>query len=366
VELINATRMIAGYTMGVEPSGRELLVVVVKGTFALPKLGEQVRLHDEQVPLVMADTFTGEPGSSAPMYEVDFAPRKHACDVLLLGSAYAPAGRAVTRRQVGLHIGPIDKICGVVGDRVWEAGLGGIRTSQAQRFERMPLSYDRAFGGVDQASDDPSEHDAYLCNPVGLGYHKQLKAAWVDGKPLPNIEAPGQMVSAPTGRYAPMAFGPVGRGWAQRACHAGTYDQAWLDNECPFLPRDFDERYYQAAPADQQLPIPQSPLDITLTGLTPDGLRHFTLPHFSAPVHVFAKKGAREDCVASLDTIVLEPDHERFTLTWRMTRPLERDMFELAQVLVGWRQRTWWASREQVIMPGSDAALDLQTAVGPP
>ena len=62
MELINATRMVAGYNMGLESSGRELLVVVIKGTFVLPKPGEQVRLHDEQLPLIMADTFTGEPG----------------------------------------------------------------------------------------------------------------------------------------------------------------------------------------------------------------------------------------------------------------------------------------------------------------
>ena len=88
VELINATRMTVGYTMGVEPSGRELLVVVIKGTFALPKPGEEVRLHETQLPLVMADTFTGEPGLSSPVYEADFAPRKPMCDVLLIGSAH--------------------------------------------------------------------------------------------------------------------------------------------------------------------------------------------------------------------------------------------------------------------------------------
>ena len=54
--------------MGMEPSGRELLVVVVKGTFHLPKSGEEVRLHEQQVPLIMADTFTGDPGFSAPYY----------------------------------------------------------------------------------------------------------------------------------------------------------------------------------------------------------------------------------------------------------------------------------------------------------
>jgi len=54
--------MVAGCTMGLEVSGRELLVIVIKGTFVLPKNGEPVRLADEQLPLIMADTFAGEPG----------------------------------------------------------------------------------------------------------------------------------------------------------------------------------------------------------------------------------------------------------------------------------------------------------------
>lgn len=63
MELIDATRMVAGSTMGTEPSGRESLVVVVvvvvlRGTFRLPAPGEPVRLADAQLPLVMADTFT--------------------------------------------------------------------------------------------------------------------------------------------------------------------------------------------------------------------------------------------------------------------------------------------------------------------
>jgi len=37
------------------------------------------------------------------------------------------------------------------------------------------------------------------------------------------------------------------------------------------------------------------------------------LPHFDAPVHVFPKRGEREDLSATLDTIVFEPDHERLT-----------------------------------------------------
>ena len=36
MELINATRMAAGYNMGLEPSGRELLVVVIKAPSCCP------------------------------------------------------------------------------------------------------------------------------------------------------------------------------------------------------------------------------------------------------------------------------------------------------------------------------------------
>jgi hypothetical protein len=85
MELLNSTRMQAGYTMGMRPDGRELLVVVVKGTFEIPKGAEEPKPAEEQVPLVEADTFTGEPGLSAPVYESDYAPVKQRCDVLLLG-----------------------------------------------------------------------------------------------------------------------------------------------------------------------------------------------------------------------------------------------------------------------------------------
>jgi hypothetical protein len=351
MELINATRMTAGYNMGLEPSGRELLVVVIKGTFVLPAQGEPVRLHEQQLPLVLADTFSGEPGFSAPLHEVDFAPRKPACDVLLNGSAYAPPGRAVTRTRVGLQLGPISKFFDVVGPRVWLAQAGTVHASQPQPFARLPLSYDVAFGGLDNESPDPADHDAYAANPAGQGFRRQLKSANLHGRPLPNTEVPGQPVSSPTGAYAPMAFGPLGRGWPQRARYAGTYDQTWLDDHFPFLPPDFDERYYQAAPADQQMPHPQQPLPVRLTNLTPDGLREFTLPYFEAPIHVFPKRGPREDFVARLDTIHFEPDLDRFTMSWRIARPLKKNLHEIAQVLVGRKGPEWWQQREKVAFP---------------
>jgi hypothetical protein len=351
VEFINATRMQAGYTLGVDPSGREALVVVIKGTFVLPRPGEPAQLHEEQMPLVMADTFSGDPGFSAPVYEVDFALRKNACDVLLVGSACAAEGRPVTRTSVGLRVGTMTKSFDVIGDRVWQAAVTGIRASEPQPFVRMPISYDVAFGGADRESEDPAEHDAFLPNPVGRGYRKHLRNAWVDGRPLPNTEEAGQPVRWPADRYRPMAFGPVGRGWVGRREYAGTYDQQWVDEGFPFLPADFDERYFQAAPPDQQLPLPQQPLEVVLDKLTMDGQRRFTLPHFEAPVYVFPRRAPRVETAAKLDTIVFEPDQERFTMVWRMTHPLKKNMFELAQVMVGRKGRAWWQRRDEMAFP---------------
>ena len=352
MELINATRMVAGYNMGIEPSGRELLVVVIKGTFHLPRTpGEPLRLTEEQLPLIMADTFTGEPGYSAPFYEVDFAPRKKRVDVLLNGSAYAPGGKAATRVAVGLRINGKVKTFAVVGDRHWRNGATGVTASAPEPFTVMPITYDRAYGGVDNKHEDPAKHAAYMRNPVGRGFHKHLKSEWVDGAPLPNTEESNRPVASTDDDYAPMSFGPIGRGWEPRYRYAGTYDDKWLADHFPFLPPDFDEQYYQAAPLDQQFDGPLGGQEVVLSNLTPDGRRSFTLPVFEAPVHVFPKRGEREDFKASLDTLVLEPDQERLTMTWRVCRPLKKNMFEIAQVLVGKKGKEWWQQREEVAFP---------------
>ena len=348
MELINATRMVAGYNMGLDPSGRVLLVVVIKGTFVLPRNGEAVRLADEQMPLALADTYTGEPGFSAPQFEVDYAPRKPACDVLLMGHARAPAGTQVTRLRAGLRVGPMEKVLDVVGDRVWQAGLTGIKASAPKHFTEMPVTYDRAFGGADRHSEDPAEHDAYPANPVGRGWHKHLKNAWVDGQALPNSEEVGKPVTFPSDKYQPMALGPVGRAWPQRACYAGTYDQHWQDEVFPFLPRDFDERYYQAAPENQRLPHPKGPMEVVMEGFCSDGTRRFALPYLDPPVQVYPRRGDGESLVGCLDTIAFEPDLNRFTMAWRVARPLRAGLHEIAQVVVGTKGRQWWQQRERI------------------
>ncbi|PVV17440.1 MAG: hypothetical protein B6D78_01680 [gamma proteobacterium symbiont of Ctena orbiculata] len=346
MELLNATPMPAGYTMSMLPDGHELLVIVVKGTFKIPERGGQPDYIEPQKQLVEADVYTGEPGFSAPLYELDYAPFKRHCDVLLAGSAYAPRDKPTSRVEVTLRLGPLFKSFAVCGDRFWESGNIAIRPGYSGIFDRMPISYDRAFGGVDNYHDNENKHSAFMKNPVGKGYHQQLGRSFVNGSPMPNTEELQRPVSMPNGNYAPMSFGPLGRCWQPRLQLAGTIDQDWVENIYPLPPADFDAGYFQAAPADQQIPYPQGGERVFLGNLTPEGSTSFTLPELDVPVVFFYKKGESVKKKAVMDTIVLEPDQGLFTITWRAFTPLKENILEIPQVLVGRKSRGWWRARE--------------------
>jgi hypothetical protein len=350
MNLINATKMQAGYTMGIQPDGRELLVVVVKGTFAFPQDEKlEPKLADEQAPLVMTDVFTGEPGFSAPLYENDFAPRKPKCDVLLNGSAYAPGGKPSERVPVSLRVGSWSKSFDVVGNRVWQAGALYIAVSKPEPFTVMPISYNNAWGGVDKSQEDPLKYRYYPLNHAGVGFHEYTSAKYMDGKPLPNTEERSNKTSNPKGSYKPMAFGPVGRAWQPRPKLAGTYDKNWLDNKFPFLPDDFKDEYYQAASADQWTDYVKGGEGVELINLTPTSRTSFKLPKKTIPFEFFYKDGGMKKMPGIIDTLLIEPDLTRFTMTWRCTTPLRKNIHEIKCVVAGTKGHSWY--REQRLRP---------------
>ncbi len=352
MNLSNATKLEAGYTMGVQPDGRELLVVVAKGTFTIPASGNEPKLADEQVPLVMTDEFSGEPGFSAPLSEIDYAPHKPKCDVLLNGSAYAPGEKPAERVTVSIRVGDWSKSFDVVGNRTWKAGLLQTSHTGPEPFTAMPISYNNAFGGIDKAKSD-SESDQYcLDNHVGIGFNTHASPNDWQETPLPNTEETGRPITSPTGTYRPMALGPIGRAWQQRVQYAGTYDQNWLDNVFPFLPADFREEYYQAAPADQWIEYVQGGEQVELTNLTPSGSASFMLPTIRVPVDFFRKDGEQVSMIANNDTVVFEPDEGRFTISCRATLPLKKNIHEMSRVVVGSPPRSWYED-EGLLAPRS-------------
>ena len=336
MQLDNTTPFAAGYTLGIEPSGREHLVVAIKGTFTIPeRAGDTARLAPAQAPLVMADEFWGEPGFSATRYEVDFALRKPRCDVLLNGSAYAPDGRPTERVQVGLQLGSMRKSFTVVGDRLWTGTSAGPRPGPPAPFVTMPITYDRAFGGMDPIDPDETRRSAYMANPIGRGFHEARHGLAIVGRPVPNTEETHDPIELPWGNYRPMSFGAIGRNFAERVARAGTYDDKWLADVAPFLPADFDDRYYQAAPADQQIDYPTGGDEVVLMGLTPEGHRRFRLPEVEVPVTVLRRRASPLETMARADTCLIEPDLNRMVIVWRQDVALERDIFEIEAVHVG-------------------------------
>jgi hypothetical protein len=344
MKLVNATKMPAAYTLGMTPDGRESLVAVVKGTFTIPaQPDDKPVLAEEQVPLVTADQFTGEPGFSATLYETDFAPRKLRCDVLLNGSAYAPGGKPAERVQVTMQVGTLSKTFNVVGNRKYKAGALYIAVSDPEPFTVLPISYDNAFGGVDRTDENPAKHRVYPLNFAGVGFHADTSSKLLNDKPLPNTEEIGRAVSKPGGNYTPMAFGAVGRAWQPRPKWAGTYDQKWLDENFPFLPRDFDDRYFQSAPQDQQMDYPQGGEEVVLTNLTPRGRATFRLPRrLDLPIVFFRRDGSIQHTAAIVDTLIFEPDQKRFLIVWRSSLPLKRNIFEVPQIVTGRMSRGWY------------------------
>jgi hypothetical protein len=142
-----------------------------------------------------------------------------------------------------------------------------------------------------------------------------------------------------------MAFGSIGRQWAPRFRHAGTYDQHWLDHEAPFWPSDFRHDYFQSAPQDQQLPYPVGGEPLVLRNLTPEGYFEARLPKVEMPILFLPHTAPAQELQGVLDTILIEPDLGRICMTWRARFHPHRDCFDLRQVIAGESMRRWRQTR---------------------
>jgi len=329
----NTTGLQAGLTVSTDKDGRDHCVVVVKGTFIIESDGKATAA-EEQEPFVYADAHYGDPGTTSIKYECEFAPFKPRTDVLVNGHAYAPQGKPVKEMIVSLEIGRTKKDVRVVGDRKWEGGLLGLTPSSPTPFVKMPLVYDRAFGGSDHTHENPKKQGTELRNPAGVGFHKNSDTKVIKGTPLPNLEDPRHPIRNWSDAPSPMGFGHLGRGWQARIKFAGTYDEQWLKDRFPFLPADFDQQYFQAAPSDQQVPYLRGGEVVRCLNMTESGALVFAVPEVEAPV-VFRFRDREVKPDVKLDTLLIEPDQPRILLTWRTSVPLGRKLNALREILVG-------------------------------
>lgn len=315
-QLDNNSPLAAELTLLPDPRGVETLYITVKGCFDL-----QGELLAEQPAVARADSYLGQPGRSSLSWPGEVHPSKPATDVLLLGQAHAPGKEPVTELDVSLTVGPLRKQLRVVGDRTWVAGPSGLEPTPPRPFVTMPLTWERAFGGPTVAA-----------NPVGLGSTGDLPPQELQGAALPNLEHPETPVAQSLDAAEPACFAPVAPGWSPRAELAGTYDEQWRRTRAPYLPEDFDPRFFNLAPTGL---VAQGHLQggepVELINLAPSPTLRLALPRLTPRLRV-ELAGGQEQPAARLETVVLEPDAGRVCLVWRGALPCDKQPLKLGRV----------------------------------
>ncbi|HEV8263939.1 MAG TPA: DUF2169 domain-containing protein [Gemmatimonadales bacterium] len=306
--------------------GIDTLFAVVKATLLL---GERLSLAEKQLPVTLSDEYHGEPGKSSIKNPSNVSLTKPATDVLLLGTAYPPRGRPVTQMDVSLKAGPLRKTIRVFGDRVWEKRGVVPSMSNPAPFESMPLIWERAYGGLDHKG---KELRAEVRNPVGRGYHSKDGEKDLNGSPLPNLEDPADLLTSWKQSPTPACFAPICGHWEPRLSFAGTYDERWQQERAPYLPTDFDSRFFQLAPPGLITAGYLKPGEwIEAYGVTPSGSLRVQLPPVRIAV-TYVVDGAAQLVPADLDTVLIEPDQNRLSLVWRTALRCDKKALRVNEV----------------------------------
>src|SRR5262245_6014829 len=112
---------------------RPIVVTLVKATFDFD-LDGAVSVSELQLPVNPA----GEPWLDTPVssykYEPEVALLKPATDVVMIAHAQPPGGGA-TQMDVGIRVGPVQRIARVFGNRFWVSTDVGVRISRTATLD---------------------------------------------------------------------------------------------------------------------------------------------------------------------------------------------------------------------------------------
>jgi hypothetical protein len=305
--------------------GVDTLFMVVKATFDLVP---QLALAENQIPVTMADEHWGDPATSSVKYGSELHLGKPGTDVVLVGQAWAPHKRAVPESGVMVKVGDFKKTIAVVGDRVWR----GSSPTAPKPFESIPLVYERAFGGAYTVGD------RLFCeerNPVGVGFLGKRSKSDLAGQPVPNLEDLQKRIGGLGDVVPPVGFGFIAPAWQARRQYAGTYDEAWQKSRAPYLPKDFDPKYFHAASPGLAFPQPfRGGESFMVAGAAPEGPISFELPTCRLDLQATVAGKRQAMSPAQLETVLIEPDENRVCLSWRSHLPCDKQVLKVEKVHV--------------------------------
>jgi len=329
---------------GQNPQGGPVLSVLLKRTYNIGKNGACQR-SEEDSPLNPGDVPWDDPMNSSVRFESDFIPFKIATDVVLNGFAYAPKKKPCRELTADLQVGGVTKSIYVVGDRtaIHQPGREP-RFTDPKPFDRMPLQYERAYGGIDVFSDRKNTY-AYGRNPLGRGFVVSNSRETVQDKELPNIEDPNDRISEErfcVGDFfknwerhpMPTSLGWFPKTWLPRASFAGimpgdrateqelrkTYgmlvpakDQAaYAKTKLP----DMDFRFFNGASAGLTVPYLRGDEKVAVKNLTEDGFLSFQLPNDIPKIAIDIGEGPKTPAIV-MHTVMIHMEECQVDLVWR-------------------------------------------------
>ena len=191
----------------------------------------------------------GEPSTDAPVssykYEPEIALCKPTTDVVLIGHAHPPGGGA-TQVDVGIKVGPVQKVAKVFGDRFWVMDEQGVVMSRTAALGRVATD----LGERVRRSRRVDRRPSVRCSSRAIPSAPDSASLWrrtVIASGCPTSKTPNQLIGGYGAVVAPCGFGFTSPNWQPRAGFAGTYDEQWNKTRKPMLPLDFDRRFFNAA-----------------------------------------------------------------------------------------------------------------------
>lgn len=334
---------------GLAPDGGHILTVLAKKTYTIAHQRLAVEDLGNPFPLFESDIFWGKgnPAADPVQVESDLVAWKPCVDVILVGSAHAPRGKRARFFDLGMQIGPAQRMLRVFGNRRIHLKTFGFDFTEPEPFETMPLHYGLAYGGTDAASD-PGNTYVYPRNPVGKGFivKKDLKA--LHDLALPNLEDIRQLLTPDTlllGKYqnwesmpVPQSFGPMGRNFHPRLELSGLpmderTAQEWErqkviaampevgagpDSQPSSPPPALNPLFFNGAPEGQRFPFLKGDEAVRLSYMDPDfPLFEFQLPGETPALFLDADNEGPDELHPVLQTVIIHKETNQVTLTWR-------------------------------------------------
>lgn len=366
-----------------DEDGHPILSVLCKRTYTVTSDG-RVSLAPQQLPLVL--DLELDPDNPMRLHrDFDLYPMKILTDVVVRGHAYGTGQRSFVAT---VRVDTWEKRVAVFGDRRCHLSASGrVVFSPPELVGRVPLRYDRAYGGIDQVAQETRGNpyaalgaylgpsfDASLASPylyprnhAGVGYLIEPTRDAVERLVLPNLEDPSDLLSperlavGSPGNWPmmpiPHSFDWVDPGIFPRLAYAGiVHDHDPLsvpvaEVQRGYAPDDLlvekpvekqaNIRFANGASHGLQLPHLEGAETCILGGVHPKlAVWTFRLPRERPEIKTDGRNGTMNNTKPVMHTVEIEPDEDRLSIVWRGSaralRPYLPDELEKMPLLVRW------------------------------